>query len=102
MVYQNEEFIYKTKLTECPKCGFKTLGNMQYGLPCFDDELMKEIESGETILGGCCLSDLDCAWMCTKCKSEFYREEDYIKAKEKSVKSTFIRHCKTNCVNPKI
>ena len=76
MIDLDESLVYKLKPKECPKCGFKLLSNILYGLPHFGDELLEDIKSGKISLGGCCISDLDPAWRCTKCKATFYREEE--------------------------
>ena len=44
-------------MPQFPKCGSKNLGRYIYGLLLFSDELLKEVDSGKIILGGCCIMD---------------------------------------------
>ena len=38
---------------KCPYCGSTNTSEYVYGLPVLDDEMKKQIDSGEIILGGC-------------------------------------------------
>ena len=38
---------------KCPYCGSTNTSEYIYGFPVLDDEMKKQIESGEIILGGC-------------------------------------------------
>jgi DNA-directed RNA polymerase subunit RPC12/RpoP len=82
MIHLEKELIYKLKPKECPKCGSKSLARLAYGNPVMCDRLKEEIKSGKTVLGGCRVSELDPVWICTKCETKFYCEEDYIRLKE--------------------
>jgi rubrerythrin len=65
----------KRKPIKCPICGFKPVGTILYGMPMMDDELEKEIESGTTIIGGCCVliqvGVPQTKWECKKCGTQF-------------------------------
>jgi hypothetical protein len=39
-------------------------------------ELQEKLDNGEITLGGCCISDDDPAWECTKCGECIYPESD--------------------------
>lgn len=58
----------------CPACGSTHVAEILYGLPSFDEELVRDIESGAIVLGGCCVTDSDPDWFCTVCGCEFGRD----------------------------
>lgn len=49
----NQEVEMNKGKAKCPYCGSKDTSEYIYGLPVLDDEMKKQIESGEIILGGC-------------------------------------------------
>ena len=58
-------------MPKCPKCGSKNIGRYMYGLPVFSDELLKEVDSGKIILGGCCIMDDAPKYHCNACNEDF-------------------------------
>jgi hypothetical protein len=41
---------------------------------CAREELGRQIDDGEVVLGGCCVTDNDPAWQCSDCDAIIYRE----------------------------
>ena len=64
--------IVSKKPVSCPICGSKKIATYMYGMPAYSEELMKEIDEGIIILGGCCISDNDPSFACMECKTDFY------------------------------
>lgn len=62
------------KPRKCPACGSKGIASYLYGMPIFSKKLEKEMETGKTILGGCCISDDDPIWKCLSCETDIYRK----------------------------
>ena len=58
-------------MPKCPKCGSKNIGRYIYGLLLFSDELLKEVDSGKIILGGCCIMDDAPKYHCNACNEDF-------------------------------
>jgi hypothetical protein len=54
----------KSKPKKCPKCGSGKVASILYGLPMFNEKLERGLESGEVILGGCCVTYDDPLWQC--------------------------------------
>ena len=42
-----------------------------YGVPVFSDELLKEVDSGKIILGGCCIMDDAPKYHCNASNEDF-------------------------------
>jgi hypothetical protein len=42
-----------------------------YGLPAFGPELDRQLETGEIVLGGCCVSDEMPEWRWAECGQEW-------------------------------
>ena len=63
-------FLYKKKLI-CPKCKSENIAEILYGLPAFDDELEKDLESGKIVLGGCYIGSQNPHFHCNDCGGEF-------------------------------
>ena len=61
--------------SNCPKCGSESVAEILYGLIIPDDELNEELNSGKTVLGGCCIDEDSPAWYCNKCKYEWGKAE---------------------------
>lgn len=61
---------------QCPACGFAPVATILYGMPAFSEEQQAAIARGEIVLGGCCISDFDPCWACSKCKITIYRTSD--------------------------
>lgn len=59
----------------CPNCGGIKIASILYGLPALTPKLEKEIDKGNVVLGGCCVSDCDPAWQCMACEAKIYKTE---------------------------
>lgn len=69
--------VYLSRKPEsCPKCGHKPVATILFGMPADSEELQKELDSGKTVLGGCCITIPCPTWKCTKCKRAFYSEKE--------------------------
>ena len=64
----------KRKPRMCPQCDSRRVARILYGMPAFNEELRRQIEEGEVVLGGCCVSDDDPAWQCVECGEQINRE----------------------------
>jgi hypothetical protein len=51
----------------CPKCRSERVAEIRYGLPDFSEELERELEAGEVVLGGCVVTGGDPSWHCVEC-----------------------------------
>ncbi|MCQ2348423.1 MAG: hypothetical protein MJZ65_04460 [Paludibacteraceae bacterium] len=67
-----EEILCIHKPRKCPKCGGK-VARIFYGLPAYTEKLQADLDAGRVILGGCCRTEHDPTWQCTKCGQEFYQ-----------------------------
>ena len=78
---------------KCPQCGSRKIARILWGRQNISDELQKEIENGEAILGGCMVPKNSMNWHCSECGLEFVKtgfdelvrfnkkqKPDYIKA----------------------
>jgi DNA-directed RNA polymerase subunit RPC12/RpoP len=63
------------KPRKCPECGQAPLASILYGMPAFDEELERKMNEGRITLGGCCISDDDPAWECTRCGLKIFRRQ---------------------------
>ena len=52
---------------KCPKCGSKRVAPILYGMPAYDEELERKINSEEVYLGGCIISGSDPQYHCFGC-----------------------------------
>jgi len=57
----------------CPECGSGPIARILYGMPSPDAKLMRDIDEGRIVLGGCCVTDNDPRWQCTACQYRFGR-----------------------------
>ena len=64
------------KQDKCPVCGSKKIATYLRGMPAYSEQLQNDIDEGNIILGGCCISEDDPFCICTDCKTEFYRQEN--------------------------
>lgn len=48
-----------------------------YGLPVFSDELLKEVDSGKIILGGCIIMEGAPKYHCNDCNEDFGCVREY-------------------------
>ena len=56
----------------CPVCGSEDVAKIVYGMLADDDgTLQEQIDSGEIIPGGCCITDEDPTWECNDCHHQF-------------------------------
>ena len=58
-------------MPKCPKCGSKNIGRHIYGLLLFSDELLKEVDRGKIILGGCIILEGVPKYHCNDCDEDF-------------------------------
>lgn len=58
------------RIKKCPKCGSDRVAPILYGLPVFDEDLKRKIESEEIYLGGCCVGNADPQFHCFACKKD--------------------------------
>ncbi len=65
---------------KCPYCGSGNIATYKYGYPHFDENMIKKLDSGEWILGGCCLDVvgegdeavvMNPSRRCNDCKKDF-------------------------------
>ena len=57
------------KKPKCPKCNSDNVVPIAFGYP--SPEMMEEAESGEIVLGGCCIEENDPEWHCKDCDHEW-------------------------------
>lgn len=68
------------KPDKCPVCGFSPVGTILYGLPIHTDALLNDLLYGRVVLGGCCISGNDPAWVCTNCETHIWKRKPAAKA----------------------
>ncbi len=56
---------------ECPECGSERVARILYGLPDLSEELERQLDGGEVVLGGCMVSGDDPSWRCVECRHEW-------------------------------
>ena len=73
-------------MKKCPRCGSKRVAPILYGLPMYDEEMVRKLRNEELFLGGCCVSQCDPQFHCFECGKDVGsppiiirngREEDY-------------------------
>lgn len=69
------------KPDKCPKCGAPVY-RIQYGMPMMSKEEYFNTYHEHVIYGGCCVSEDDPEWACSKCKTEIYRTKQIPKTKK--------------------
>ena len=52
----------------CTRCGSKRVADILYGLPDFSDALVRKLDAGEIVLGGCSIFGGDPTWHCMGCE----------------------------------
>ena len=67
-----KRFESKVKPDKCPKCGAPVY-RILYGLPAMSEEEYYKTYHEHVIYGGCCVSEDDPEWQCSKCSMEIYR-----------------------------
>lgn len=55
----------------CPYCGSQNISYILYGMPVHDEELERQIERNEVVIGGCVITELSEQWFCQDCKESF-------------------------------
>jgi len=55
----------------CPRCGSKKTAKILYGMPMMSPDLQEQLDKGEVVLGGCCITTCDPKYYCNKCKKDF-------------------------------
>lgn len=70
----------------CPRCGSDRTAKILYGMPAMSPKLMKQLDDGEVVLGGCCIMDFAPLYHCNKCKREFGAPTAFL---EEDVKSLY-------------
>lgn len=59
----------------CPACGSDNVAEILWGMPAFTEELEKELDEGNVVLGGCCITPDDPKYECNECRCRFGRSE---------------------------
>ena len=88
-------FIVKNRKAQikCPRCGSKNTARYIYGLPVYDEEMVKKLDSGKWVLGGCCISSIEVNSQevdtmpmrkCNDCRKDFAAEPLLISWKNNS------------------
>lgn len=62
----------KVKPDKCPKCGAPVY-QILYGEPMMSEEDYFKTYHEHVIYGGCCISENDPEWACSKCGTEIYQ-----------------------------
>jgi len=71
------KWFFETKPDKCPNCGSERIARILYGLPDRSSpSLMKELEEGKTILGGCFYAEFFPVWKCLDCKTKMFKPYD--------------------------
>ena len=60
------------KPESCPACGSVRVAEIMYGFP--GPGMIEDAATGDTVLGGCCVSDFDPEWRCLDCEISIYPE----------------------------
>ena len=55
----------------CPKCNSTNVAEYLWGLPMLSDQLLRDIEEGRVILGGCIICGEDPKFHCNDCKYDW-------------------------------
>ncbi|MDH5756340.1 MAG: hypothetical protein OEZ55_06715 [Nitrospinota bacterium] len=55
----------------CPECGADDILPIRYGMP--GTEMMREMEEGKAVLGGCVIDEDAPVWLCRACNHKFGR-----------------------------
>lgn len=57
---------------KCPECGSANVVSIIYGFPAFTEELEKQLNNNEVVLGGCVIFEGQRdEWHCNECGYEF-------------------------------
>lgn len=69
-----KRYIAKVKPDKCPKCGAPVF-TIFYGEPMMSEEEYYNTYHEHVIYGGCCVSDDNPEWKCSKCGLEIYKQD---------------------------
>ena len=69
-----KRYEYSRKPKKCPVCKAATIATILFGYPAGFAKLFADLDAGKTVLGGCCVTDDDPVWQCTKCHTPIYRK----------------------------
>lgn len=75
-VIVNTEYESKTRPDRCPACAEPRVARILYGYPHMDAELRAQLDRGDVVLGGCCVSDRDLLWRCVSCGAPIFQQDD--------------------------
>ena len=70
-IVMKKRFESAEKPEKCPKCGAPVY-RILYGLPAMSEEEYFNTYHEHVIYGGCCISEDDPEWQCSKCGAEIY------------------------------
>lgn len=59
------------KPRKCPTCGSTRIAAIRYGLMAYSEKLIRDLDSGRVILGGCGMSPDNPNYQCTGCGQTF-------------------------------
>lgn len=68
-----EDRYYKRKPRKCPKCGSVKVARILYGMPLLSESLLKDLEDGKVVTGGCVITENQPSWQCSQCGVDFYK-----------------------------
>ena len=54
------------KKLQSPQCGSKDIATITFGYP--SPEMIEGVDTGDIVLGGCCVTEDDPKWHCKDCK----------------------------------
>ena len=64
----------KQKPRKCPECKFSPVATILYGMPAYSEKLQEDMLTGRVTLGGCCVTNDDPEWECSRCGLLIYRK----------------------------
>lgn len=71
---QEQKLRAPRKPRRCPSCKHDPVSSILYGMPAYDEDMQRKIETGHLVLGGCVVSEDHPSWKCTGCGLEIWRE----------------------------
>ena len=69
------KYRFSRKPKKCPVCNSLRIANILYGLPADTNKIKEEVKEGLLVFGGCCITNDDPEWQCTKCQTTLYRKK---------------------------
>ena len=64
----------KEQPATCPECNLEKIAYILRGMPNFTDEMKRQLDAGEVVLGGCLIRDDMPRWKCAACGAQVYDE----------------------------